>query len=51
MGIRSRRVRLKAHIARMGEKRNSTIFLLGSLKGRDDSEDLGIDGRIILKWN
>jgi hypothetical protein len=24
---------------------------LESLKGRDYSEDTGIDGRIILKWN
>jgi hypothetical protein len=27
----------------------STKFSLGSLKGRDHSEDLGVDGRIILK--
>jgi hypothetical protein len=27
-----------------------TKFLLESLKGRDNSEGLGIDGRIILKW-
>jgi hypothetical protein len=30
------------------EKR--TKFWLGSLKRRDHSEDLGVDGRIILKW-
>jgi hypothetical protein len=27
-----------------------TKFLLGSLKGKDHSEDIGIDGKIILKW-
>jgi hypothetical protein len=27
-----------------------TSFWLGRLKGRDNSEDLGVDGRIILKW-
>jgi hypothetical protein len=27
-----------------------TKFLLGSLKGRDHLQDLGVDGRIILKW-
>jgi hypothetical protein len=26
------------------------IFLLESLNGRDHSEDLGVDGRIISKW-
>jgi hypothetical protein len=27
-----------------------TEFQLGSLKGRDCQEDLGVDGRIVLKW-
>jgi hypothetical protein len=27
-----------------------TKFWLEILKGRDHSEDLGLDGRIILKW-
>jgi hypothetical protein len=27
-----------------------TIFLLKNLKGRDDSEELGVDGRVILEW-
>jgi hypothetical protein len=26
------------------------IFLLEKLKGRDYVEDLGIDGKLILKW-
>jgi hypothetical protein len=48
--IKSRRMRSAGHVARMGEMRNATQFLLGSLKGRYLSEDLGVDVRIILKW-
>jgi hypothetical protein len=29
---------------------DDTRFWLGNLKGRDHSEDLGIDGKIILEW-
>jgi hypothetical protein len=29
---------------------NAYRILVGNLKGRDDSEDLGVDGKIILKW-
>jgi hypothetical protein len=31
--------------------RNYTKCWLGSLKRRDHSEDLGVDKRIILKWD
>jgi hypothetical protein len=27
-----------------------TKFWWDNLKGRDDSEDLGVDGKIILEW-
>jgi hypothetical protein len=31
-------------------KDESDIHLVTSLKGGDHSDDLGVDGRIILKW-
>jgi hypothetical protein len=34
----------------MGELRNTYKFLVGKHKGRDYSEDLSVDGRIILDW-
>jgi len=33
-----------------GTREMHTIFWLENLKGRDHFEDLGTDGRIILKW-
>jgi hypothetical protein len=34
----------------MGEMKNAYNILVGNLKGRDHSEDLGTDGKIILEW-
>jgi hypothetical protein len=36
------------HVARMAAMRNA-LLLLENLKGRDHSEELAVDGRIILK--
>jgi hypothetical protein len=47
--IKSRRMRLAGHVACMGEMRNAYKILVESLKETDHSEDLGVDGRIILK--
>jgi hypothetical protein len=43
--IKSRRIRWAGHITRIGEMKNKGFW---SKKGRDHSEDLGVDGRIIL---
>jgi hypothetical protein len=34
----------------MGEMRNAYKILVGNLKGRDYSEDLGVDRKILLQW-
>jgi hypothetical protein len=46
--IKARRIRWARHIARMGDMINAYKFSSENLKGRDDSEDLYIDGKIIL---
>jgi hypothetical protein len=43
--IKSGRIRRVGHVTCI-ERRNTLV----SLKGRDHSEDLGVDGRIILLW-
>ena len=34
----------------MGERRGLSRVLVGILRERDHLEDLGVDGRIILRW-
>jgi hypothetical protein len=34
----------------MGETRNADNILVGKPEGRDHSEELSVDGRIILEW-
>jgi hypothetical protein len=48
--IKSRRMRLAGHVARMGEGRGAYRILVGRPEGRNHLEDPGVDGRIILKW-
>jgi hypothetical protein len=45
--IKSRRMRWAGHVASMGERRSECRVLVGK---RDQLEDRGVDGRIILKW-
>jgi hypothetical protein len=44
--IKSTRITWTGHVARVGEMRNVCKMMVGNLKGRDHSKDLGVDGRI-----
>jgi hypothetical protein len=48
--IKSRRMRWAGHVARMGMGEVLTGFWLGGPKVRDNWEDLGVGGRITLRW-
>jgi hypothetical protein len=50
--IKSRRMRWVGHVAWLGEWRGEvfTGCWLGGLKGRDHWEDIGIGGKITLRW-
>jgi len=43
-------MRRAGHVALVGRREVHTEFWLGNMKERAHLEDLGVDGRIILKW-
>jgi hypothetical protein len=49
--IKSRRMKLAGHRARMGQKRNAYRILMEKPEGRRSLEDQGLGGWIILKGN
>ena len=49
--IQSRRMRGAGHVAIWGSGEVYTVFCWRDPRERDPLEDLGVDGRIILKWN
>jgi hypothetical protein len=48
--IKSRKMRGAEHVERVGEMRKHIKFCSENVKGTDNSEDLGVDGKIILEW-
>jgi len=48
--IKSRRMRWAGHVAPMGKRREAYRFRRWKLRKRDNLEDPGVDGRIILRW-
>jgi hypothetical protein len=48
--IKARKMRWAAHVARMGRGEVHTGLWWGNLTEINHLEDLGVDGKIILKW-
>jgi hypothetical protein len=48
--IKSRRMRWAGHVACMEERRSVSRVLVGRSKGKNHWEDVGIGGRITLRW-
>jgi hypothetical protein len=48
--IKSRRMRWAGHVACMGEGRGVYKVLVGRPEGKRPLEDLGIGGRLTLRW-
>jgi hypothetical protein len=42
-------MRLAEHVARMRDE-NECNILVGNLKGKNHLEELGVDGKVLLKW-
>jgi hypothetical protein len=47
---KSRKIRWAGHIARTGAVRNSYRSVFIEREGRKHYRDIGVDGKIILKW-
>jgi hypothetical protein len=43
-------MRWAGHVTRVGDRRGVAGLLCGELRKRDHLEDLGVDGKIIVKW-
>jgi len=48
--ISSRKMRWSRHVSCVGDSRGAYRVLVRDQRGRDHLEDLGVDGRIIIKW-
>jgi hypothetical protein len=48
--VKSRRVRWTGHVARVGEMKNAYKILVGKSEGKERSETIDVDGRIMLEW-
>jgi hypothetical protein len=47
--IKSRRMRWAGHVARLGDRKGACRVSWGDMREGDHLEDLGVDGKIILK--
>jgi hypothetical protein len=48
--MKSRRMKWAGHVARMGDRKGAFRVLVGKPEGKNQLEDIGVDGRIILRW-
>jgi hypothetical protein len=48
--IKSRKRRWAGYVARMGDRRRAYRVWVGKREGKNNSEDLGVDERTMLKW-
>jgi hypothetical protein len=48
--LMKKKMRWAGHVARMGRGEACTSFWWGNPRDRDHWGDLGVDGRIILRW-